>query len=92
MDKATRDKIHRDGSVNLAKLLPRNKYRDENSHKMELLSKDGASFYVPIKMSNKDADGTINSFREWQRAFRVCAGIDSKQSPHRTWELTDGLI
>ena len=55
---------------------------------MELLSKDGSSFYVPIKMSDKETQ-SINSFKKWARAFRVHAGVYSKQHPHRAWELLE---
>ena len=53
VDKATRDKIGREEAVDLVKLPPRNKYKTED-HQMQIMSKDGQSFYVPIKMSDKE--------------------------------------
>ena len=62
VDKATRDKIKRRESVDLLKLLPHNKYQ-YNDHKMELLSNDGSSFFVPIKMQDHETM-SINSYNE----------------------------
>ena len=86
VDKTTREKIKRGESVDLAKLLPRNKYK-QDEHKMELLSKDGKSFCVPVKMSDKESGLTINSHSTWEKAFRVYTAIYSPAHPHRSWEL-----
>ena len=74
--------------MDLVKLLPRNRYKNDNKHKMELLSKDGQSYYVPIKINDRE-NLSINSFKQWERAFRVYAGIYSKRHPHRAWELIE---
>ena len=41
-----------------------------------------------IKMTDKEVM-SINSFKKWEQAFHVYAGIYSKQHPHRAWELIE---
>ena len=50
---------------------------------MQLVSKEGTVFSVPVNDSKKVV---INSFRKWDRAFRVYAGIYTKANPGRANE------
>ena len=74
VDKQTREKIKRGESVDLVKLLPRNKYLSEDQHKMGIFSKDGATFFVPITSTDEEVL-SINNFKKWE--------------PHRAWELLE---
>ena len=86
IDKSIRNKFTKGEAVDLVKLLPRNKYKNSEEHKMEITSKEGVSFYVPVKMSDRE-DASINSFKKWDKAFRVYAGIYTKAYPDRSWEM-----
>ena len=46
---------------------------------MEIQGKDGQSFYVPVKMTDKEVM-SINSFKKWEKAFRVYVAITSKSN------------
>ena len=49
---------------------------NRNENGVELINKEGRSYLIPA--NNKDAP-VINSFRRWEQAFRVYAGIFPRQ-------------
>ena len=51
---------------------------------MNLINKDGSSFFVPV---TEKATPTINSFRKWEQAFEVYTTIYSDEHPGRAGEL-----
>ena len=70
--------------VDFAKLLPRDKIAAEDNQRMQLINKDGMSFWVPVS----DRDQTsINSFSRWESAFRVYSNVFTTQHPHKAAEL-----
>ena len=70
--------------VDFAKLLPRDKLAAEDNQRMQLINKDGMSFWVPVS----DRDQTsINSFSRWESAFRVYSNVFTTQHPHKAAEL-----
>ena len=52
---------------------------------MENKSQERVSFYVPVKMNDKESL-VINSFKKWEKASRIYAGIFTK---HHPWELLE---
>ena len=74
-------KIENGEYMELEKLLPKNKQRTEG--KMELINKNGATFFVPAETNA----GKINGIRRWEQAFRVYAAIYSAANPHRAAEI-----
>lgn len=81
VDPATTIKVERGEYVQVERLLPRGE-RDDN--RMDLVNKDGRSYFVPASDRNIPS---INNFRQWERAFRIYAGIYSRANPHRSSEI-----
>ena len=71
-----RSKIERGDFVDLEKLLPRNKFphRLSREGKLELVNKDGMTYFVPAT----DKDNSINGIKRSDQAFRVYAAIYCK--------------
>ena len=81
VDLALRDKIQKGDFVELEKLLPKDKL-DRNDGRMELVNRDGQSYFVPY---NRDAK--ITNVRRWEQAFRIYAAIYSAANPSRSAEI-----
>ena len=71
-DKRTRRKIQKGKFLDLAKLLKQSKNSSKKDNNLEIVSKDGRSYFLPS--AEKDTI-EINSFRHWEHAFRIYAGI-----------------
>ena len=85
IDQSLQNKIERGEFVDLEKLLPCDptcKLIGE-SH-MELVNKDGATYFVPV---SADRDVKINNIRRWEQAFRVYATIYSRANLNRAAEV-----
>lgn len=79
VDKATKIKIENGEFVDLSKLLPHDKVLpDDEFDKVEIVSKDGKPAFNPVV--DKDT-AIINSFKKWEAAFDVYAGIFVKAHP-----------
>ena len=50
---------------------------------MELVSKNGLTYFVPLQ----DRNAQINGLCKWEQAFRVYAAIYSQAQPHRASEI-----
>ena len=73
-------KIEQGGFVELEKLLPKTKRVNDN--KMDLVFKDGHSYFVPAQN-----DDRITGIRKWEQAFRIYAAIYSQANPARSAEI-----
>ena len=84
VDQNIKSKIQRGEFVDLERLLPRNRnnsnYKD---NKMDLIFKDGRSYFVPAGSN----DSKILGVRRWEQAFRVYAAIYSEANPGRAAEI-----
>ena len=80
-----RAKIERGDFVDLEKLLPKDRlsHRLGDDNKMEIVNRDGATYFVPAG----DSDAKINNLRKWDQAFRVYAAIYCKTNPSRSAEI-----
>ena len=65
-----------------AKLLPRDRVIVEEDHRMQLVIKDGISYWVTMT----DAMN-ISGFNKWSQAFRVYTDIFARANPMRASEL-----
>ena len=84
VDKVTQMKIINNEFVDFAKLLLKERVAREDDHRMELVYKAGATYFVPAS----DKDGSvINSFTKWEKAFRVFSNIFTREYPKRASEL-----
>lgn len=86
VDPVTTIRIQRGEYIPIEKLIPRSdrglSYMDEN--RLELVQREGHAYFVPAEDKNLTP---INNFRQWERAFRVYAGIFSQANPHRAAEM-----
>ena len=84
VDEVTQNKIKNGEYVNFSKLLPRDRVLAEEETRLQLIQKNGHTYWVPEAYSNTVP---INSFARWEQAFRVFSDIYCKAHPHRSWEL-----
>ena len=85
IDVSTEMKIAKGAFLEMIKLTPpKNLKVDESDKKLELVSKEGKSFWLPIteKEQNK-----ITNYRQWEQAFKVYAAVYTRYNPHRGAEI-----
>ena len=70
--------------VDFGKLLPRDKIVVEEDTRLEMVVRNGRTFWSPVSNSV-----SINSFSRWEQAFRVFANIYTKANPARAAELIE---
>ena len=78
------DKIKRGDYVDFARLLPREKASNFQDDKLELIYRNGQTFFVPAR--DRDITGIAN-FNRWEQAFRVYSNVYLKEHPDRAAEL-----
>ena len=84
VDSALQSKIINHEYVDFSRLLPKDRVQGHDDHRMELISKGGQTYFVPVadcEMIN------ISNFNRWEQAFRVFSNIYTKQYPHKATEL-----
>ena len=80
IDDGLKAKIESGEYVDLEKLLLKVRARNEN--KLDLVYKDGHSYFIPAPSESK-----INGIRKLEQAFRVYAAIYSQANPQRAAEI-----
>ena len=85
VDETLQKKIISNEYVDFARLLPRDRLAVEEDHRMEMVNKDGMSYWVPV--ADRDNLGAISSFSKWEQAFRVFSNIYNSKFPERATEL-----
>ena len=84
IDQISRNKIVNHEYIDFARLIPKDKIIKDEDHCMELVSRAGMTYFVPVS----DREGSvINSFAKWEQAFRVFTDIYTREYPHRAPEL-----
>ena len=78
-------KIKRGEFIELEKLLNKamNPLRQDCEGKMDLVNKDGHSYFVP----SSDKEYKINNVKMWEKAFRIYVMIYTEENPARAPEL-----
>ena len=77
------DSVLKGGICRSGELLPKPKGRPgTNENKMELIYKDGHSYFVPAP-----EEGKINGVRRWEQAFQVYVTLYSQANPARSAEI-----
>ena len=71
LDLATEKKIAQGEFVDFSKLIPRDKVMSDTDHWMELVSKGGMTYFVPV--SEREVQQI--SFHAWERAFQVFSHV-----------------
>ena len=85
LDKVLKSKIIQHQYIDFARLLPKDRMVNEDDHRMELVQKGGATFFVPV--SGRENAGAISSFGRWEQTFRVFSNVYTKVYPERATEL-----
>ena len=82
IDENTRIKIVRGDYVDFSKLLPCDKILTEEDGRMELIVKDGKTFWAHVSESI-----SISNFSKWEQAYRIFANIYTSEFPSKSSEL-----
>ena len=82
LDESMQAKIKIGEYVDFGKLLPRDKILSDNESRMELVIKNGKTYWSPVSDSI-----VINGFSRWEQVFRIYTNIYTKEFPHRLSEL-----
>ena len=83
IDAVLKEKISKGQFVELEKLLQKKLQSGQQEGRLQLINKDGASFFVPPI----DRDTKIDSIKKWEQAFRAYTTIYCKSNPHRAGEI-----
>ena len=78
------EKIQKGEYVDFSKLLPRDRILVHEDQRLEMVIRDGQTFYVPV-----NEGVVINGFPKWEQAFRVFSNIYTKYNPSRSSELIE---
>ena len=70
--------------VDFNKLLPRD-VSGEDDNRLELIYKQGKTYWVPVSSISQGND--ITNFAHWEQAFRVYSNIYTRRHPDRASEL-----
>ena len=82
IDELTKAKIVKGEYVDFSKLLPRDRIATEEDGRMELIIKNGKTYWTPVTETV-----SINGFSKWEKAFRVFSNIYTTQYPAKASEL-----
>ena len=79
-----RQRIENGEYVDFSRLLPRDRLAFEDETRMEIVNRNGRTFFVP---ANDTDVGSISNFSRWEQAFRVYSNIYTRRYPGRAYEL-----
>ena len=85
VDPLIRARILEGEYVDFAKLLPKDKINWHDDNQMEMMFKEGRTYFVPA--SDRE-NVVINSFSKWEQAFRIFCNIYTERYPEKAVELT----
>ena len=71
VDESTQRKIEKGDYVDFTRLLPRDKILEEEEEAMQMVVKNGKTFWKPVNSWDVDNSGGISSINKWEQAFRV---------------------
>ena len=84
VDEVTRRCIVASEFIDLARLLPRDRVQMQQDNHMEMVNRNGHTYWVPA--TDKDV-AAINNYGKWQQAFRVFSTIYVEAHPNKAKEL-----
>ena len=82
VDELTQSKIIQGEYIDFSKLIPRDKILAEEDSRLELVIKNGRTFWSPVSETV-----TINCFSRWEQAFRIFMNIYTRAHPKKSSEL-----
>ena len=71
--------------IDLARLLPCDHIANQEDNRMELVNRNGMSYWVPV--ADREPSRNISNYHKWDLAFRVYSKIYTAQYPHKAGEL-----
>ena len=84
IDLVLKQKIEEGGFIDLARLMPKDRIRAEEDHRLEMINKGGLTYCVLI--SDRELTN-INSYIRSEQAFWIYLNIYAKANPNRVTEL-----
>ena len=84
LEQSIQEKIVNNEYVDFSKLLVKDKISTKDG-RMELVSRGGATYFVPA--SDKDASCNITGFGRWEQAFRIFSNVYTRAYPWKSLEL-----
>ena len=85
VDEIIQSKIINHQYIDFARLLPRDHIaREDDQQCLEIVSKDGKTFFSPISECETMA---ITNFNKWEQAFRIFSNIYTRAYPDRVTQL-----
>ena len=85
LDQGIVDKIKKGEYVDFACLLPRDQ-QPEDDHRLELIYKNGQTFFMPASEQSNQNNG-VSNLQKWEQAFRVFSNIYLQENPQKAIEL-----
>ena len=83
IEQATREKIEMGAFIELSKLLQKGAHIEPRNNRLQLVNKDGMSYFVP----SLDRETKIDNIKKWEQAFRVYTTIYCNANPTRSGEI-----
>ena len=83
IDSNLRQKIARGEFIELEKLLQKKIQTEPQEKRLQLVNRDGESFFVP----SVDKETKVDSLKKWEQAFRVYSTIYCSANPSRSGEI-----
>ena len=83
IETALKEKIEKGDFVELDKLMQKKLQYRPQDNRMQLINKDGMSYFVPPV----DRDTKIDNIKKWEQAFRVYTTIYCNANPSRSGEI-----
>ena len=87
VEDSLRQKIENGEYVDFSKLLPRDRVAFEEDQRMELVNRDGHTYFIPARGGAMGSENSISNFLRWEQAFRVYSNIYTSKNPSRASEL-----
>ena len=82
VDESLKQKIIEGQYIDFGKLIPKDKILSEEDGRMELVIRNGKSFWTPVSESV-----TISNFARWEQAFRVFSNVYTGAHPQKSGDL-----
>ena len=85
VDKQIRNRIENGEFMDFSRLLPRDRLVVEEDNRLEIVNRNGRTYFIPAV--DNDSIGAITNFSRWEQAFRVFSNIYTRRYPERASEL-----
>ena len=73
VEDSVQQRIKRGEYIDFARLLPCDRLAFEEDNRMEIVNRNGKTYFVPA--TEAESGGSISNFSRWQQAFRVFSNI-----------------